>query len=61
MKSYQDKEKGKLAYEKPRLRTIELAAEEVLGLGCKTDSGDTAGLGGNGCVPAAGCNIDYGS
>lgn len=28
--------KGKQAYEKPRLRVIELAAEEVMGVGCKT-------------------------
>ncbi len=28
--------KGKQAYEKPRLRIIELAAEEVMGIGCKT-------------------------
>jgi len=26
------------AYEKPLLRTIELVAEEVLGVGCKTQS-----------------------
>jgi hypothetical protein len=28
--------KDKQAYEKPRLRVIELAAEEVMGIGCKT-------------------------
>lgn len=28
--------KSKKAYEKPRLRVIELAAEEVMGVGCKT-------------------------
>lgn len=26
----------KLPYEKPAIKTIELAAEEVLGIGCKT-------------------------
>jgi len=38
----QDKEKAatsKQAYEKPKLRTIELLAEEVLGIGCKTAPG----------------------
>ena len=32
-------EKEKTAYEKPRLRTIELAVEEVMGVGCKMPSG----------------------
>jgi hypothetical protein len=32
-----DEEKGKYAYEKPRLRVIELAAEEVLGIPCKAN------------------------
>ena len=27
---------NKRAYEKPRLRVIELVAEEVMGVGCKT-------------------------
>jgi len=31
-----DIEKTKKRYQKPRLRTIELAAEEVLAIGCKT-------------------------
>jgi len=31
-----DKQDIKQPYEKPRLRTIELAAEEVLAAGCKT-------------------------
>jgi hypothetical protein len=33
--SDQKEEKKKRVYEKPRLRTIELAAEEVLAVGCK--------------------------
>ena len=33
------KEKNKLPYEKPRLRTIELAADEVLAIGCKIQAG----------------------
>ena len=32
----------KKAYEKPKLRTIELAAEEVLAAGCKLVSGGFA-------------------
>jgi len=28
--------KSKRSYEKPKLRVIELTAEEVLGMGCKT-------------------------
>jgi len=36
----QEQEKTSRApYEKPRLRTIPLAAEEVLAVGCKTASG----------------------
>jgi hypothetical protein len=35
-------EKNKENYDKPVLRTIELAAEEVLGLGCKLSTGGTA-------------------
>jgi hypothetical protein len=36
MEQNQDKQKKKGAYQKPRLRTIELLAEEVLAVGCKT-------------------------
>jgi len=32
----------KQTYEKPRLRTIELAAEEILAIGCKALSSGTA-------------------
>lgn len=45
----------KRPYQKPRLRTIELAAEEVLAVGCKA----TAGIGGFGnpvSCTAAGCS-----
>lgn len=38
MQPDETKEKKKQTYEKPRLRTIELAAEEVLGVGCKLAS-----------------------
>ena len=46
-----DKER---TYEKPQLRVIELATEEVLGFGCKLVSGGRA----SGAVPchANGCN-----
>jgi hypothetical protein len=36
MQTDKKEEKKKRVYKKPRLRTIELAAEEVLGVGCKT-------------------------
>jgi len=57
MQSKEDKKKKKRAYEKPRLRIIELAAEEVLAVGCKLTNGGFA-LGGvtpcigTGCVSA---------
>jgi hypothetical protein len=47
MQDKKDKEK-KQAYEKPKLRVIELLAEEVLGIGCKT-SWSGPGLAGRGC------------
>jgi hypothetical protein len=40
-----EKEAGKKPYEKPRLRIIELAAEEVLAIGCKS-AGASSGVGG---------------
>ncbi|MBA4374506.1 MAG: hypothetical protein C0402_16775 [Thermodesulfovibrio sp.] len=57
----QDKrdEKEKNIYEKPRLRTIELAAEEVLGIGCKIAPGHPSGVGGN-CSSAL-CSTNIGS
>jgi hypothetical protein len=57
MKSDQIKEKAKQAYQKPKLRTIELAAEEVLAAGCKINGSTMPGSGlptscgiGNNCV-----------
>ncbi len=44
MKETARKNKAKLPYEKPELKTIDLAAEEVLVVGCKTD-GSVAGFG----------------
>ena len=37
-------------YEKPRLRIIELAAEEVMAGGCKTQNGTSRGWNGNPCA-----------
>jgi len=42
MKFDQEKEKSKRHYEKPLLRVIELAAEEVLAVGCKLASSGSA-------------------
>jgi len=42
MQPKQNEEKTKHPYQKPRLRIIELAAEEVLGVGCKLINGDSA-------------------
>lgn len=41
---------GKQPYEKPVLRTIELAAEEVLAYGCKLGTSMKAGFGRPACV-----------
>lgn len=45
----------KKPYEKPSLRIIELAAEEVLGIGCKTASGNSA-TGASPCFPGNNCS-----
>jgi hypothetical protein len=37
--THEKEKKSKLLYEKPRLRTIPLVAEEVLAINCKTASG----------------------
>jgi hypothetical protein len=54
------KEKEKRTYEKPTLRTIELAAEEVLTVGCKTTFVDPKGVAGNGCLSGV-CSRRIGS
>jgi hypothetical protein len=51
---------GKEPYEKPRLRRIELAAEEVLATGCKMFPGDPGGVSGAGCTVVA-CSTTTGS
>jgi len=39
VKASEAKQKVRKTYRKPTLRVVELAAREVLGLGCKTDGG----------------------
>ena len=56
MKFDQEKEKGKRHYEKPMLRTIELAAEEVLGVGCKLATSGSAVLYATNCI-GNGCAV----
>ena len=49
---------GKKPYEKPRLRCLELRADEVLAAGCKTPGGLGPTLSGISCgigVPGASC------
>jgi hypothetical protein len=53
MKSKKGEDQEKEAYERPRLRTIELAADEVLAIGCKTATSPGAPLIPN--CPASGC------
>lgn len=52
--------KGTQVYEKPKLRAIELAAEEVLATGCKTSYGDPRGVANNGCLTGV-CSSKTGS
>ncbi len=47
----QSPEKGKKKYQKPEIKTIDLAAEEVLAIGCKTPTTVPAGSSsGPGCL-----------
>ena len=59
---YNKKRKEKQIYEKPRLRSIELAAAEVLAVGCKIAPGEpaTGGPGGATCTDGN-CNVTPGS
>ncbi len=45
MDSKQGADGEKRPYEEPRLTVIELAAEEILGIGCKTADGGSAPMG----------------
>ena len=47
-----EKPHQKQKYEKPQIRTIELAAEEALGFGCGGPEGVLFGV----CGPGGGCN-----
>jgi hypothetical protein len=61
MDMHQKKDKTpKQAYEKPRLRIIELAAEEILSVGCKTSPVNFSGKLGSGCTNPV-CSIATGS
>jgi hypothetical protein len=50
MRFNRDEEITKRRYEKPRLRIIELVAEEVLAIGCKFIDGGTAPGSPNDCI-----------
>jgi hypothetical protein len=60
---YKNEVKGNQAYEKPRLRVIELAAEEVLGAGCKINASSNAKIGQflRGCSLTSNCRNSGGS
>ena len=54
--SRKDDRREKRAYEKPQLRVIELATEEVLGFGCKLVSGGHASGSPANCI-SNGCHV----
>jgi len=54
MKPKRQNERGKKPYEKPQLTTIELAVEEVLGVGCKLSYSGWA-CGATPCTLAGNC------
>lgn len=58
--SHETDNKAKQAYEKPQLRRIELAADEVLSVGCKTAPGNPGGKLGSGCTNPL-CSLATGS
>lgn len=47
---HREEENKRRVYVKPRLRLIELAAEEVLSVGCKKGPRDPNGPAGQGCL-----------
>ena len=59
MQDNKQKKRRRERYEKPNLRVIELATEEVLGVGCKTDT--TGGYNVPVCSYGAPCNVVGGS
>ncbi|MBI5076235.1 MAG: hypothetical protein HZB62_13865 [Nitrospirae bacterium] len=54
MKNSDHEMTSKQAYEKPKLRVIELVAEEVMGVGCKTAA--SPALGASFCASGA-CSL----
>jgi hypothetical protein len=50
---------NKQPYEKPKVKVIELSAEEVLGVACKASFGGP-GVAGNGCLSGV-CSSRWGS
>lgn len=55
MASGKNREKTKQCYKKPKLRTIELAAEEVLVVGCKLSGSGSAVLNESSCTQPTQC------
>ena len=60
MQHNKEKDNTKQTYEKPRLRTIELTAEETLAVGCKTAPGRPGQGTPIGCGTAQ-CSLKLGS
>jgi hypothetical protein len=56
MESKEEKGLAKRAYEKPKLRTIELVAEEVLAIGCKINGSADVNVGQPSCGIGVPCN-----
>ena len=52
MLKQQPTKKGRKAYQKPEIKVIELAAEEVLSVGCKTQVSPGVGLPAGNCILA---------
>jgi hypothetical protein len=57
---HNNNEEPKQPYEKPKVRVIELSAEEVLSVGCKTGFADPKGASGSGCLSGL-CAASLGS
>ena len=57
MKNDKEKDSQKQPYQKPWLRIIELAAEEVMAAGCKTASTTSTGVNGLPCASGACVNV----
>ena len=56
MQSTREKPRNRRTYAKPRLRTIQLRAEEVLGSGCKTTQNEgPSDAGVSPCYPIDAC------